>query len=606
METNTKLNLDSYITLGGFVFVFIYLLLRAFYVPIVHDEAATFFHYIHSENFIPPDALWDANNHILNSALAYISYLLFGPTEFAIRLPSVISFAVFFFYVYRISTLLSNRVLKWIFIGTFVLAHNFIEYFALSRGYGMSMALLFASLWHLFFLVNNNQIKDYFLSTLFISFAVLANLTLINTAIIISSILIFNLLLNIKKYSPTHNAKAFLIISVIGFLPIGLFINLLIKFKSLGLLYYGTMDGFWELTVKSLMKLLLNTENVFVSYIVLIFFLISIGLFIFLFLQKQTIRAIWNSNSMFFLLLIGNFIAVLILGNVLGVNYPEDRTGLYFFPFFIGSFIFLLDIFIRTGKSKLFVVIALPLLFFPLHFFLSLNITHSSFWKNERIASDFITKVKEDSKDRDAQATIGGSHIRVLCWAFQSFKVGGELNQIQSSVYPEVHSDYQIVDMQEDIPWLKFYDIIGEDKISSLFLLKKKPIDNPKIIVDSLIILPTIISGEYFNLIKIDVDNPIDNAALLSFNFSFSSEEKPFIGRVVMQLSDSNNLALQYDYIAFDWKKTFWNGEKDNFKGSFIISNLPHESSTILLYIWNINKVDYDIKDIEISLSRFQ
>jgi len=48
----------------------IYLILRAVFIPLVHDEAATFFHYIHSFDFVPFIAHWDANNHILNSALA--------------------------------------------------------------------------------------------------------------------------------------------------------------------------------------------------------------------------------------------------------------------------------------------------------------------------------------------------------------------------------------------------------------------------------------------------------------------------------------------------------------------------------------------------------
>lgn len=52
-------------------FVLIYFGLRAAYVPIFHDEAATFFHFIQVERFIPFYAEWDAGNHLLNTALSF-------------------------------------------------------------------------------------------------------------------------------------------------------------------------------------------------------------------------------------------------------------------------------------------------------------------------------------------------------------------------------------------------------------------------------------------------------------------------------------------------------------------------------------------------------
>ena len=77
--------------------IWIYLWLRAFFIPITYDEAATFYHYIHFGRFLPFIAHWDANNHFLNSALSIISYRLLGSSELALRLPNLI-FAPLFFY----------------------------------------------------------------------------------------------------------------------------------------------------------------------------------------------------------------------------------------------------------------------------------------------------------------------------------------------------------------------------------------------------------------------------------------------------------------------------------------------------------------------------
>jgi hypothetical protein len=73
--------------------VFLYVVLRAVHVPTFHDEAATFFHYVVTGEFLPSVALWDANNHLLNSALGGLAYRLFGPEPLFIRLPNVLAFS---------------------------------------------------------------------------------------------------------------------------------------------------------------------------------------------------------------------------------------------------------------------------------------------------------------------------------------------------------------------------------------------------------------------------------------------------------------------------------------------------------------------------------
>ena len=62
--------------------VWIYLGMRSVYVPLIHDEAVTYFTYIQSANFIPPWAYWDANNHLLNSAASALFHVLFGSSPF--------------------------------------------------------------------------------------------------------------------------------------------------------------------------------------------------------------------------------------------------------------------------------------------------------------------------------------------------------------------------------------------------------------------------------------------------------------------------------------------------------------------------------------------
>ena len=491
-----------------------------------------------------------------------------------------------------------------VFIISLVFAHNFIEFFALTRGYGMSMALIFGSIWFLINVLKYNRLIYYLLSLVFMSLAILANLTLMNTAIIIIALLASNILLNYKNYKPIYSIKALAIIIIAGIIPVAILIWLLLEFKKRGSLYYGTLDGFWELTMRSLTKLLIGFEGIFPILIVLLYFLITLVLFIYLLLKQKTLKSLRYGYNVFFVLLIGNLIAIFILGNYFGINYPEDRTGLYLFPFSVGAFIFLLDKVSLNYNRRLLLVIVLPFFFIPVHFIYSLNLTHSSLWSDERIPKDFYNKVLDNSNQKNDPNTIGGYHMRVLCWAYLNFRNGGELNQIQSSNYPEYISDYQVIESKEGEEWNDYYESLSYDPISKLSLLKRRSfLKSEKL--DSVFILS---SGEtdqeYYNFYVGKTDKLYSKTLLFNIDMTLNSDEYPFEAWIVAQVKDKDNKGLEYEYIALNWKKASWNSQKGNFRGSMIIYNLPEESVEIVLYLWNINKKKYLAENIKCSINQ--
>lgn len=585
-------------------FVFIYLLLRSSLIPLVHDEAATFFHYIHKASFLPPFAHWDANNHILNSMLSYFSYSLFGSSELALRLPNLLFFPLFFFYTYKISTELSNKILRWTFIISLVFAHNFIEYFGLTRGYGMSMALLFAAIWYLIQVFKHSKLKNYFLSSLFMSFAILANLTLINSALLLFGILLIQILINYKNTDNKKSIKSFGIVLFTLGITIALSISLLFKFKEKGLLYYGTLDGLWELTVKSLIELLSGTESNIIAGFVLFYFIGMLIIFARTIIKQRSFSSLWNKNFLFFYLLIGNLIAILILGKILHINYPEDRTGLYLFPYFIGSSLFLLDSMSKQMSKKWLAITVLPFLFFPLHFLYSMNLSHTSFWQIERIPHRFHETILDKSRQSNNKLTMGGYHVRTLCWAYENFRHGGELNQMQTKNYPENISDYQIVDIKDNKKWLDNYDIIDHDLVSNLSLLERKA-KIKSVLIDHAIIEDIGWQKKaFFNIYKSQIDSLENETLLVNIEFSLACKTKPFNARIVAQVVSKDKKVLSYEYIALDWKRTEWNSEENNFNASILLHELPQGSETLTIYLWNIDNQSFLAENIECSVRK--
>ncbi|MBL4652354.1 MAG: hypothetical protein JKY53_05740 [Flavobacteriales bacterium] len=315
---------ERYLFLLIGVVLFVYLLLRASLVTIVGDEAATFFHYIFPKEFIPGIARRGANNHLLNSIIATELSSIFGYSAFVLRLGNLLSFPLYLFFIYKFIGELKNIILRWILffgLSTAVL----IEFFALCRGYGMSFAFLLGSCWFLYSASRNSKPHFFFLSSLFILFGVAANMTLINTAIIVVGLSTILLVIN---YGQSKSRKLLLwagLTIVLGITGISYFSSIALKLHGSGLLYLGNKTNFWDTTLNSIGQSL--THSAF------IFRWVFLGLCIFIIIERGV--AIWKSakasallspTTLLTTLFFGNIIATILLTTLFEVNYPIARA----------------------------------------------------------------------------------------------------------------------------------------------------------------------------------------------------------------------------------------------------------------------------------------
>ncbi|HEY7335804.1 MAG TPA: hypothetical protein VH639_13035 [Bryobacteraceae bacterium] len=120
---------------------------------------------------------FSANNHLLYSILAKLSIGAFGASEFALRLPSVLSG---FFFVLGVYYLLReagcSRAVTWMAMIGLSLHPLLLDFSVAARGYGLSMALF---VWAIYFLLRGRDIFAGALAGLAIS----ANLTLLYPAV---------------------------------------------------------------------------------------------------------------------------------------------------------------------------------------------------------------------------------------------------------------------------------------------------------------------------------------------------------------------------------------------------------------------------------------
>lgn len=577
-----------------------YLLLRAVYVPMLHDSIATFFRYVHIHEVWPYCSEWSANNHFLNSLLMLGSYELFGSSPFALKLPNLIFFPVYFYFTWKVSSRISNPYLKWGFLISMLFCHNFFEFFGTGRGYGMSMGLAMGAVWFTLRSLERQKTTDFILTLIFLILATYANLTIMNSFIIMAGLLFLSILV-LKPKRPSLKLSSILLL---GLLPIILFIILLFRIKAEGELYYGKPDGFIEVSVFTLGKLLTGTRSMVFVWIAIGLYLLALIIFgvkQFQNINRRNFSVFLDARWLFFYLVTGNIIASILEHQLFGINYPEDRTGLYFYPWLTGAVFFALDQ-LKFKKQWVVIIPFLPFLFFPVHFFINMNLSWSSM-ENQAIPKRFLEVVQSDHQPANYPPTVQGYQGRVMRWAFLNFREGTELGRIHFEGYPATEGDYQIAEMTDYPEWLNLYDSLDTDRHSGLSLLKRKnKLNRHPVYQINNIHTPGSIQDEYFELHRGTLDSLAGQILYIGYTMGLVSNDDPFHGWVVCTVYNKDHENVRYEFVPFDWYRTVWSRPGNPFTNGMLIHKLPKNAHSLVIYIWNIQQKSFRITDAQMDI----
>jgi len=193
----------KYVVRGAGVFFLLFVGLRAARVPFTYDEAASYMRYIDTSvpsvfdtNLLSVFNFEVATNHVLNTALTKLSYTVAGASELALRLPNVFGYVLYLGFAALTLRRLSDPRFA---LGAFLLLNlnpYLLDFFALSRGYGLSLGLLMGSLF--FFLrclepsiTGRIDRRDLLYSLALACAAVMANFALLNVYISMLCVLVF-------------------------------------------------------------------------------------------------------------------------------------------------------------------------------------------------------------------------------------------------------------------------------------------------------------------------------------------------------------------------------------------------------------------------------
>ena len=579
----------------------IYIWLRAFYIPFQSDEAATFFIYVQPGQIFPPSAFIDANNHILNSILTWITFHSFGSSAVSLRLPNVLAALVYFFFIFKLSNLLNHNFLKWGFI-LLSLGTNFIlEFFSYSRGYGLSMAFLSAALYKLIMFIKEMSLKRVFLCVALMILATAANLNLIFISLSVYFILSAILIFNYKSGDKKKIAAGLLFIILAGGLSSAYFIHSAFQIKDVGGFYYGSSAGFFKVTVESLAIMVSGRFRIITGITALAILLVISCLLILRFIKKKNLKPLFECQNIFLFLILVSLIGSLLLNKIWHVNFQEDRAAMQLIPVFYGMVFFSVDNFSQNLKRYASILI-LPLAFIIIFSFQQISLVKSVYGNSQQVPVDFFQFIKDDASGKPFPPVVSSYQARRQEWAFINYRSGGLLNTLKVSDFPDQKADFLIDEFPLADSLKSHFEMLLTDQNTQTALYRNSHV--PAFFTYKSISPETPIQGqnEYLGMFKISVDSLIGKSLRLETVFKVKSQAKPLQVALVVEVLDKDRKSLAYEAIDLDQLQPIWNEAHQLFRHVLMISNLPPQSESIIMYLWNQKKVPVYISSAEVTV----
>lgn len=569
-----------------FALLFAYALLRAWWIVPMLDELATFYAYIRTGHYFNTIELVDANNHVINSLIGHQFYTLFGEHFFLFRLLSLFAFPIYFFSLkYIVQKSISSKWSVLIFIALISVPWIF-EYFSYSRGYALAIASFFAAIAFILRWKESKSWVHFLFVFVFLFLAIASSLTYLMPSILLFSLFGLILLLEFKSLR-----KLWVYIGIIigWFAAITPFVRYSFELKEAGALWWGSQDGFWEITGKSLSRIVLFSEAPWVFYLIcalLLFCTVS-------FVWSAKTMGLWSylkqTDAMLFLLLSGSLIGIVLMRYLFDVNYPMDRVGMYLIPLFIltgGVFL------VKNRYTK---YAAAALVFFPLSFLYHLNISTSIFSPEDRIPVYLTDDIKSKLTDHTALSAEYVSHM--------SYAYSCRNDEKVHIAYTAEKEEEQMGDFH--INWLGLeefdgYRILTRDSESHTTFFQRRNAPSKELLLDTLIEDLTM-TDMYYTILSEEMDDRFLSGKIqveISGKFKLDQPTRSF--NFIRSTEDKNGNRISASSPSFDW----YFGERTDVHFSFVDKpfSLRENDHNLTVFMINgdVRKMDIDFLEVRV------
>jgi hypothetical protein len=280
---------------------------------------------------------------------------------------------------------------------------------------------------------------------------------------------------------------------------------------------------------------------VIVKWVVLILIVLVAALFIYLnkaiLLKIKQLVKQPDFSILFFIILWSLVFGFYVMHQLFGVNFPEDRTGLFFYVFFVLSFCFTVDK-LSLNSNKI-IGFGLSILF-ATHFIFNINFRKHSLSVYETIPEHFYTTLLKEQEKSSERITIGGHRVRELFYGFFNYRHGGFLNPADPTETMQMNCDYYIATKAEEKYFKEYYDIIDSEPDWGFVILKRREKIKRNLLLERKNILLETNETEYVGIY--DRGNTAFsnyNPIIAEVNFDVLKISKPTNTWIVLAVTDS-------------------------------------------------------------------
>ena len=353
LKNNQRYVISTLIFIGFSTFIFY----KAFITEITVDEAYSFLNYSYVENVLN---IGIANNHLLNSYLVTL-FQNFGYSEIFLRLPNVIFGWIYIALVINVSLKSKNYLLSLFLL---ILNPYVIDFFSISRGYGITTSLIFLSIYSYLYFKNYNLYFSIF-------FLIIAT-TSYHVAVIF---LIVFYLVNIKDLYQLRGRLSFLIVSFLVSLASYWNIRVLFFITSFEKPLYGVQN----LTLQDLITGSFGLNALYIEQN--IFFNIFLNMLIYL--PIFSINTFDKKTLVTFIVSYGSLFSIYLIPLMLGKPYPLLREVVPFLPpILLLSAISINNYYPKIKKFKPAIISSLIIIILMFNFANNIDIDQTIDWKD--------------------------------------------------------------------------------------------------------------------------------------------------------------------------------------------------------------------------------
>lgn len=570
----------SFLLLGAVILG--YIIARAVLVPFVHDEAATYSMYVQMGEWLPWRSHWDAGNHFLSTGLGIIADRVFGMEQWVLRGASVLAYVLYALIAWRVGGHVKDKLVRWCSWSGLLLCPFVLEFFSLFRGYGPALAFLMLGLDGLLRLVRSGNVWS--ASQALVGFA-LANaciLSLLTLWLVALPVIAWLMLTEVRTNA--QRTRRIMLWSALGFVPFVFALRVSREMQAAGLFYYGSLDGFMDVTLRTLCGFVLGSGDAWVMGIVLVL-LASV--------TSVAVHLWWRSGSWCHPLVVcagllwADVLSRILMARLLGVNYPEDRAALHMVPLFIIALALALDVLaVHNAPAR---YGAFLLLYLPLRTLATINTTHTSLWPDESPPARFIQRMDELQKQQGRPLLIGAYRQMNRSLPFAAGQHEVELPMPLTEGFPSGPHDVRIARPDHIAAASAGYRILDHDPGTGLTLLQReRPLP---LFSQPLVQQPSrTTSDEFIGVLDSDtLQGGTDHLVEVSGRLT---TDGPAQVKLVVEVRNRADSVLYYDAIMV----TAFAPPEHSFTEVRHVPHLRHDQR-VVVYFWNMRKAPLRIDD---------